>query len=297
MSGVGIICFAASYAVALLSELSRFFLKTPIRGFFAFGWTLAGFVAHSAYLYYHHVGSVGSIGEAESFFFLTAWALVLANIYLLCFYPRIPFGLVLLPIVLFLIGGAFLAGSTTEVSQPSIEVAFLLKRIHTVSFLLATLGVSIGFGSGVMFLVQHRRLRRKTISESSFKLPTLEWSLIACRHAIGASLVFLGTCIFSGVLLHPKLFFLGDPLVLGSLAMFGFLLLFSGILSAKFGKQEGRRIAVLTLISFLFLVTILLFGLFYRNTHWKKTTSLNEPRPVVAGYEPGSAIPVFGEAP
>ena len=146
----------------------------------------------------------------------------------------------------------------------------LLKQIHTVSILLTTLGVSIGFVCGVLYLVQDRRLRRKVIGKSLFQLPTIEWSRAACRHAIGVSLVFLGACIFSGVLMQPKLFFLGDPLVLGILAMFGFLLLFSGVLTARFDKQEGRRVAVLTLISFLFLVTILLFAIFYQGVHWRK---------------------------
>ena len=148
---------------------------------------------------------------------------------------------------------------------------FLLKQIHTASILLTTLGVSIGFVSGVLYLVQDRRLRRKITGDARLRLPTLERSRSACRRAIGVSLVFLGTCIFSGVLLQPKSFFLGDPLVLGTLAMFAFLLLFSGVLTAKFDKQEGRRVAFLTLISFLFLVTILLFATFSRNVHWRKS--------------------------
>ena len=146
------------------------------------------------------------------------------------------------------------------------DPAFFLKPIHTVSILLTTLGVSVGFVCGVLYLVQDRRLRQKVIGQSLLRLPTIEWSRTACRHAIGVSLVFLGTCILSGVLMQPKMF---DPLVIGTLAMFGFLLLFSGVLSARFDKQEGRRVAILTLISFLFLVTIFLLAIFYQGSHWK----------------------------
>ena len=160
------------------------------------------------------------------------------------------------------------------------DPAFFLKPIHTVSILLTTLGVSVGFVCGVLYLVQDRRLRQKVIGQSLLRLPTIEWSRTACRHAIGVSLVFLGTCILSGVLMQPKMFFLGDPLVLGTLAMFGFLLLFSGVLSARFDKQEGRRIAMLTLIGFLFLLTILLFAVFYQGVHWRKHR------------EPGTVSPV-----
>ena len=165
---------------------------------------------------------------------------------------------------------------------------FLLRLIHTASILLTTLGVSVGFVCGVLYLVQDRRLRQKMTGDTRFRLPTLEWSRVACRRAIGVSLAFLGTCIFSGVLLQPKLFFFGDPLVLGTLAMFAFLLLFSGVLTAKFDKQEGRRVAFLTLISFLFLLTILLFAVFYRDVHWKKTPY----------REPGTAAPITrGQSP
>jgi len=158
---------------------------------------------------------------------------------------------------------------------------FVLKLIHTASILLTTFGVSVGFVCGVLYLVQDRRLRRKMTGDT--RLPTLEWSRIACRHAIGVSLFFLGTCIVTGVLLQPKLFFLGDPLVLGTLVLFAFLFLFSGVLTAKFDKQEGRRVAFLTLIGFLFLVTIFLFAVFYRDVHWRKMSG--ERRPVVADEE------------
>jgi ABC-type uncharacterized transport system permease subunit len=162
----------------------------------------------------------------------------------------------------------------------AVDVVFLLKRIHTISLFLMTLGVSVGFLCGVMYLVQDRRLRRKVIGKLPFPLPTLEWARTACRHSVGVSLVFLGSGILSGIFLLSNLHYLGDPLIFGTLIMFGFLLLFSGVLSAKFDKQEGRRVALLTLFAFLFLVTILLFGLFYGDAHWRKTPP-DEPFPSV----------------
>ncbi len=285
MSGVGIVCFAASYGIVFLLEVSRFFFRSPIRGVFSVLGTFAGFVAHTAFLFYH----VGAINNAASFFFFTAWGLVFVCLYLQIFHPKIPFGLVLLPIALLLIGcGAFTPASTSTFSGDQHAFSFFLKRVHTISFLLATLSVSVGFVVGLMYLVQDRRLRRKSITETQLKLPTLEWSRTACRHAIGASVVFLGLCIFPGVLLLPKSGTnIGDPLVWGTLLLFGFLLLFSGVLSFRFHRQEGRRVAVLTLVAFLFLIAILLFGVFFGNAHWKKSASNWQPEakgtPVATG--------------
>lgn len=284
MSGVGILCFAASYVVALCLEISRIFFRSSVRNAFSLIWILAGLIAQTAYLYYHHAVSFVPIDGAESYFLVSAWGLAIVCFYLGCFHPKTPFGLVFLPIVLLLIGGALsvpenMTGTTTEMSIADnlTRRSTLWSRIHAGTFFLSTLAVCVGFVGGLMYLIQDRRLRLKRLPSERFRLPTIEWSQSLCRQAIGVSILLLGVCIFSGFLLRAldrdgKAFFSPtDPLVFGAILIFSFLLIFSGILSTKYFKTEGRYIALLTLIAFLCLMSMLAFAVIMQNAHWKRT--------------------------
>lgn len=287
MSGVGIICFTASYAVALCLELTRFLFRSPIRNAFILCWILAGLAAHTAYLYYQHSVSVVPIDGAESYFLVSAWGLVLVYLYLFCFHAGTPSGLVFLPITLLLIGGAILVpGNVPDETLPGTiaasqaEIGSLWKRIHTSTFFLATLSVCIGFVAGLAYLIQDRRLRSKRAPMVAIKLPTLEWSLMICRRMLGAAMLLLGACILSGLNLRPTPSAISptDPLILGTFLMFVFLLLFSGILSAGFLKKEGRYVAWLTFFAFLFLVCMLLLSILFSDAHWKRMRSFPDDR-------------------
>lgn len=274
MAGVGILCFAASYALALCLEISRIFFRSSVRNIVSFLWIIAGLTAHTAYLYYHAVSRIG-IGNAESYFLVSAWGVVLVYLYLICFQSKTPFGLVFLPIALLLIGGAVLVPD--HLPETKAETASTLwKQIHAGTFLLATLSVCIGFVAGILYLTQDRRLRLKRPVLEGLRLPTIEWSLSICRQAIGASIFLLGASIFSGVLLRAvgpnsgsRVSF-ADPLVVGTILMFAFLLFFSGIMSLKLFKTEGRYVALLTLLAFLFLICELGFAVFMQTSHWKR---------------------------
>jgi hypothetical protein len=50
LSQVHIVCFAASYFVALALEISRLFLRVPVRTIVGIGFTAAGLLAHAIYL-------------------------------------------------------------------------------------------------------------------------------------------------------------------------------------------------------------------------------------------------------
>ena len=111
LSGVGIICFAASYAIAWVLEISRLLFRSGVRGAIMLGFAAAGLVAHTAFLYYRAVNAAGApLSSEQDWYLVAAWALVVVYLYLAALHTKVPFGLFLLPLVLGLIGvGTFLA--------------------------------------------------------------------------------------------------------------------------------------------------------------------------------------------
>mgnify|MGYP000364410308 CR=1 FL=1 len=50
LSGISVVCFASSYGVAMLLEITRFFVRTGIRNVVMIGFAAAGLFAHSVFL-------------------------------------------------------------------------------------------------------------------------------------------------------------------------------------------------------------------------------------------------------
>ena len=50
VSGISVVCFAASYAVALLCEASRLLFRSGVRGAAMIAFAAAGLVAHTLFL-------------------------------------------------------------------------------------------------------------------------------------------------------------------------------------------------------------------------------------------------------
>ncbi|MDR1480915.1 MAG: hypothetical protein LBJ00_18475 [Planctomycetaceae bacterium] len=279
-----VICCILGYVVGLFFELSRFFFRGGTRVFFVVFGVLLGFAAHSIFLYYHHISTQNHSNGAETYFFMTSWSLVLVYFYLSCCHRKIPFGLLLLPIVLLLIIGGIVTSHIAPI-QPADNTTThnppVLKMFHAITFFLATSSICIGFVAGLLYLVQDWRLRhKKTIG--ILRLPTIEWSESICRKNLSASTFIIAATMFFGLLLQPQSnlpnsTILQDPLVIGVVLMFISLVLFSGILPLKIFKSEGKRVAVITLITFIFLITTLLFGILSKNAHWKRITPKENP--------------------
>ena len=105
ISGISVFCFAASYTVALLLELTRMFFRSGVRGALMLGFAGAGFLAHTLFLAYRAVTASGSpLSSAFDWDLLGAWALVVVYLYLTWYHPKVSIGVFLLPLVLALLG-------------------------------------------------------------------------------------------------------------------------------------------------------------------------------------------------
>ncbi len=105
LSGVGVVCFASSYAVAWALEASRLLFRSGVRGAVMLGFAAAGLFAHTAFLYYRAVSAEGApLSSERDWYFVASWALAAVYLFLAVAHPKIPFGLFLLPLALGLIG-------------------------------------------------------------------------------------------------------------------------------------------------------------------------------------------------
>ncbi len=275
LSGVGIICFAASYSVALVLEITRLLFRSGVRGAVMLGFAGAGLVAHTAFLYHRAVEAAGSpLSSEQDWYLLAAWALVVVYLYLVYYHPRVPFGLFLLPLALGLIAaGTFFASPLPVAQEPASQV---WGFIHGVSILLATIAVLMGFMAGLMYLGQARRLKRKRPPLLGLRLPSLEWLEKLNSRAIVVALLMVGVGVVSGMVLNAGRRGEGadslpwhDPVVLATIVMF-FWLLIAVVVGAFYRPARmGRKVAYLTLVSFVFLTIALVVGLALESEHWE----------------------------
>ena len=274
LTNIGMICFAASYFVSLLLEVSRFFFRSGIRGVAMFGFAAAGWVAHSAYLYHQIVFQNSHLFDSvRGWLFTVAWVIVALYLYLAVYFPRTPFGVFLLPLSLVSIGaGVHFANASPF---PADAVGPMWRIVHGVSFLLVTVTIFLGFVTGVMYLVQASNLKHKRPMLGHRRLPTLEWLQTTNARLIGFLIVALAVGIHSGFAIntlnvrqHRGSVSPLDPMVLTTIVMFVFLLLFAATAKKWSPVREGRRLALVTLICFAALIVILMFGLWSPASHW-----------------------------
>ena len=273
---IKIACFATSYAVALVLEISRPAFRSGVRGVVMLGFAGVGLVAHTAYLYHRAIRSPGSpLSSEQDWYLIAAWVLVSAYLLLVYYHPRTGFGLFLLPLVLGLIGVAwFFADQEPFARGPASRV---WGGIHGSSLLLAVVAVLIGFAAGLMYLEQARRLKHKLPPIRGLRLPSLEWLERTNSRAIVVSLLMLGLGVLSGVVLNR----IGkedmdrglpwyDPVVLGASGMFVWLLIATIGGGLYRPARKGRKVAYMTVVSFVFLAIALSMGLFFDTLHGGK---------------------------
>src|SRR5688572_10261118 len=107
---ITIVCFAASYAVALLLEASRLFFRMPVRLILIWGMTIAGLFAHSAYLWHRATVTPAAMSPLSSWYdwyLVAAWIVASTYVLLALTRPQAALGVFLLPLTLSLIGVAY----------------------------------------------------------------------------------------------------------------------------------------------------------------------------------------------
>jgi hypothetical protein len=276
LSGVSIICFAASYAVALALEVTRLFFRAGLRLLTIVAFAAAGLVAHTIYLGLEAQAGLSARGAPLSGWYhwslVAAWVLAAVYLSLALLRPKNPIGLFLLPLVLGLIGVALLFPKSELFPADRAYQAW--SMIHGLALLVGTASVLFGFASGLMYLVQSYRLKHKLLPRPGFLLPSLEWLQAASEGSLILSSFLLAGGLLSGIILNlvkhsqrESALPWSDPVVWTSGILLLWLLVVSIFNAVYKPARQGRKVAYLTVASFIFLALVLGIMLSGRTQH------------------------------
>jgi ABC-type uncharacterized transport system permease subunit len=272
LAGISTICFAACYAIALALEVLGLKSRAAWRRAALLGTTAAGVVAHTLYLGYRGAQS-GALPASTAAEWLQLAAWVLAAIYLaaLFYLPRTPTGLVLLPIVLVLAIGSHWASTEPLAPEKTFEA---WGMFHGIVLLLGTVAVCVGFLAGLMYLVQSYALKHVHSLANGLRLPSLEWLERVNSRTLGLSAVLIALGFISGVAMslvvhrNESAYVLWtDPVVLSLAAMLLWLIVAEVFRLVYPAARRGRKVAYLTLASFVFLIIAIASLMLLDNVH------------------------------
>ena len=278
LARIGIVCFASSYAIVLALEVSRLFLRSGIRGAMLVFWAVAGLTAQTIFLSHRVATSSGvPLSSWQDWFLVGSWFLMIVYLYWLYCYPRTYCGLFILPSAIGMIWiGWFAASPIPFAREPASKVWGVL---HGALLSLTAVALLVGFASGLMYLWQDHRLKHK-IATRGLQLPNLEWLRRSNARSIVAATILMAMGIATGILLNvinvratrshlPW----DDPFITLSGVMFCWLLFctIAGVFLRS--AHQGKKIAYLTILSFVLLVVSLVAGYFSVTQHGGRRTA------------------------
>jgi ABC-type uncharacterized transport system permease subunit len=281
LANISVTCFLASYLVAWVLELSRLFFRSRLRQVLMIGFATAGLVAHTIFLVERAVhGPQPPLSSSFDWCLLTAWVLLATYLYLSYCFPRSPLGMVVLPLVLLLVAAAVLWADRLPGGGQSALRAW--GAIHGAFLLLGTVAVAIGFVAGIVYLLQAYRLKQKLPPAQWFRFPSLEWLERINHRTIFISTMMVGAGFVSGLILkmvrdrRVATLPWSDPIIWSSALMLSWLVAASIFSVVYRPARQGRKVAYLTVVSFLFLVFALAVLLVGNSEHGRGANAIAE---------------------
>ncbi|RUL87127.1 cytochrome C assembly family protein [Tautonia sociabilis] len=263
---LSVLCFAGTYGLALAAELARLVARAPIRWHLTLGLTLLGWLVHSVFL-----GNLawreGQLPITSAFHSLLvlAWILVAIDLYLSVSAPKpATVGAFVLPMVLALLGAAVAMPPEARADWTRLggwETVW--GTAHGVLLLLGAVSTCVAFASGLMYLAQANRLKRKRPLRVGIALPSLEQSERWNRAAITLAFPLLTAGLAIGVILNATSRREGaavldwwDPKVISAALLW---VVFAVLLHVRYRPEwRGKAVMLLTALAFAFLLFTLL---------------------------------------
>jgi len=190
----------ACYAVAFVLEVFRLTQRGNFK-LHVVNWrilpAIIGLVCHTFLIYQQHVVAEQPLGGAAMLFLASAWGLALVYCVWVCRYPNIPFGIILLPIAMLLLGSGYYWASTVETT--GLSLPSLAKMLHIVSAAGFVIAISVSVICRILYYLEVRLLRKKRSLTPPIKLPSLEWSKTVSRVSLMIAVCCLGLCALGGI--------------------------------------------------------------------------------------------------
>jgi ABC-type transport system involved in cytochrome c biogenesis permease subunit len=289
IAGISVTCFAASYAIAWVLEALRVANSTRARRAGALLFTVAGLTAHTLFLSQRAMGdSQSPMSSWYDWYLLAAWALAALHLYLAVARARQPVGLFILPCVLALVGVALVTAS--DAPFPRAESQRIWGWVHGLLLLAGSVAVLAGFVFGVMYLWQARRLKHNRLPRPGLRLPSLEWLERMNERMILASVFMLGLGFLAGIvsnLVNHTLVPWTDPVVWSSSILAAWMAAVAVFQAVYRPARVGRKVAYLTVFSFLFLLVTLGILKLTDTSHGSLKPSTAEARAAGSGAKGG----------
>jgi hypothetical protein len=260
---VTIVCIVSSYGLALLLEIARLVFRWQVRPIVTLGWGLAGLLAHSIVLWRDAQPGFAAgipLSSWHLWYLLAAWLLTVIYLAMAFGRSQTSLGIFMLPVILILAYASHVA-QRTEFPRSYAHQGW--GMIHGVALLLGTVTASLGFVAGVMYLVQSYRLKHKLPPRPGFRLPSLEWLQGASKQMLYASSCFVAGGMFAGIILNiiRREVSWTDRVVVSSGVLLAWLVAATLFELLYKPAQQGRKVAYLTVASFIFLAMVLALAL------------------------------------
>jgi ABC-type uncharacterized transport system permease subunit len=255
-TGVNMLCFTASYGVALALEVAGLWRRPRWRRLVVVLAAVAGVVAHTWYLGARAARSPWApLSSPHDWYLAAAWALAVIYVALVLYQPKASTGVFLLPVMLALIA---LARGASKEPIASFAAPRFWGLIHGVFLMLGSVAVLMGFVAGLMYLLQAYRLKHKLPPDKNFRLPSLEWLERVNSRSLAAAALLVAIGFFTGILTRlatvDGVVPWTDPVVLSLSGMLSWLVAAEAFRLAYPAARRGRKVAYLTLAGFVFLV-------------------------------------------
>lgn len=259
MGKVTVFCFAASYASALLLDVLHQVWGKPVLRWLGIGFGAAGLLAHTIYLAVQRPPLAWQFG----WMLFLAWILAIVYLYRAVHYPRLAWGLFMLPLVLGLVGLATVLGRPPEGTESvpaglSPQDDRFWGRLHAGFLFCAAIGMCVAFLASLMYLFQARRLRAKVLPGKGLHLLSLERLEEMNRRAIVLAFPMLTVGMLLGAVLMTRVadsLAWTDPRVLSTGVLW---LVFAVLLQLRYGRHlRGKQLALGTIAAFALLIVCL----------------------------------------
>ena len=259
MDNVTIYCFLASYAVAFALELTRLFRQIAIRQIVVLAFTAGGFLAHTFLLLNHSEDAdlPPLLSSSRDWLLVLAWLVTGFYLFITVCDRKLSIGIFMLPLVLVLVASSYFV---SEATNTSLTVQRGWSMLHAAALALGSGGVLVSIVLSLMYLIQHRRLRRGQVASVGLSLPNLERLARLNWWAVVISVPLLTTGMVTGLVLlllgTGNGLSLADPAVaLNGLSWLGLTGVFAWMLLTP--RATGKQVAWRTLLTCGFLLLTL----------------------------------------